>query len=187
MVFLEIDTGADQMHIQELNKRLANKNNKIFLFYYMDGCGHCTTVKPEWAKIKNVLRPNRLDRDDIVIASINQKLSDKLTNAGNSPSAFPTMRFITNKGNTIENYEDADFPHEKDRKIDSFIAWIKSKTNDTNTNTNTRSKRSRSYSRSYKIGGKWTRKYKRSINCKRPRGFSQKQYCKYGRRKTRRR
>lgn len=27
----------------------------------------------------------------------------------------------------------------------------------------------------------WSLKYKRSINCKRPRGFSQKQYCKYGR------
>ena len=30
---------------------------------------------------------------------------------------------------------------------------------------------------------KWSSKYKRSINCKRPKGFSQKQYCKYGRRK----
>ena len=28
---------------------------------------------------------------------------------------------------------------------------------------------------------KWSLKYKRSINCKRPRGFSQKQHCKYGR------
>ena len=28
---------------------------------------------------------------------------------------------------------------------------------------------------------KWSMKYKRSINCNRPRGFSQKQYCKYGR------
>lgn len=34
-----------------------------------------------------------------------------------------------------------------------------------------------------KIGGKWSLKYKRSINCKRPRGFSQKQHCKYGRKK----
>jgi hypothetical protein len=32
-----------------------------------------------------------------------------------------------------------------------------------------------------KIGGKWTKKYKKSINCRRPKGFSQKQYCKYGR------
>jgi len=29
---------------------------------------------------------------------------------------------------------------------------------------------------------KWSKKYKKSINCKRPKGFSQKQYCKYGRR-----
>jgi hypothetical protein len=34
-----------------------------------------------------------------------------------------------------------------------------------------------------KKGGKWTRKYKTSINCKKPKGFSQKQYCKYGRTK----
>ena len=33
-------------------------------------------------------------------------------------------------------------------------------------------------------GGKWSVKYKRSIDCKRPKGFSQKQHCKYGR-KTR--
>lgn len=31
---------------------------------------------------------------------------------------------------------------------------------------------------------KWSKKYKKSINCKRPKGFSQKQYCNYGRRKT---
>lgn len=30
---------------------------------------------------------------------------------------------------------------------------------------------------------KWSRKYKKSINCSRPKGFSQKQYCKYGRNK----
>lgn len=25
---------------------------------------------------------------------------------------------------------------------------------------------------------KWSNKYKKSINCKKPKGFSQKQYCK---------
>jgi hypothetical protein len=29
---------------------------------------------------------------------------------------------------------------------------------------------------------RWSMKYKRSINCRRPRGFSQRQHCKYGRR-----
>ena len=27
---------------------------------------------------------------------------------------------------------------------------------------------------------KWSIKYKKSINCNRPKGFSQKQHCKYG-------
>lgn len=31
--------------------------------------------------------------------------------------------------------------------------------------------------------GKWSLKYKKSINCKNPKGFSQKQHCKYGRKK----
>ena len=32
---------------------------------------------------------------------------------------------------------------------------------------------------------KWSLKYKKSINCKRPKGFSQKQHCKYGRKSRR--
>ncbi len=31
---------------------------------------------------------------------------------------------------------------------------------------------------------KWSKKYKNTINCRNPKGFSQKQYCKYSRKKT---
>lgn len=34
------------------------------------------------------------------------------------------------------------------------------------------------------FGGKWSMKYKRSINCRKPKGFSQKQYCKRKNRKS---
>jgi hypothetical protein len=34
---------------------------------------------------------------------------------------------------------------------------------------------------------KWSNTYKKNINCKKPKGFSQKQYCKYGRNKTKKR
>ena len=44
--------------------------------------------------------------------------------------------------------------------------------------------RKRSLRRKTKNGGKWSTKHKKSIDCKSPRGFSQRQYCKYGRRKT---
>lgn len=35
----------------------------------------------------------------------------------------------------------------------------------------------------HKTRKKWSNKYKTRIDCKNPKGFSQKQYCKYGRRK----
>ncbi len=38
--------------------------------------------------------------------------------------------------------------------------------------------------RSKKTKNGWSLKYKKSINCKRPRGFSQRQYCNYGRKKS---
>ena len=36
-----------------------------------------------------------------------------------------------------------------------------------------------------KIKKKWSKKYKKSINCNKPKGFSQKQYCKFGRKSKR--
>ena len=39
--------------------------------------------------------------------------------------------------------------------------------------------------KSKKKSKKWSKKYKKSINCKKPKGFSQKQYCKYRRKKSR--
>jgi len=41
-------------------------------------------------------------------------------------------------------------------------------------------RKSRKRGKRGKHGGAWSAKYKKSINCNRPRGFSQKQYCKYG-------
>ena len=32
---------------------------------------------------------------------------------------------------------------------------------------------------------KWSKKYKDSINCNHPKGFSQKQHCKYGKKSVR--
>ena len=34
---------------------------------------------------------------------------------------------------------------------------------------------------------KWSTKRKKNVNCKNPRGFSNKQYCKYGKKKSKRR
>jgi hypothetical protein len=46
-------------------------------------------------------------------------------------------------------------------------------------------KSNRPRARARKHKHKWSLKYKRSINCKHPKGFSQRQHCKYGRKTMR--
>lgn len=163
--------------IKKLDTILGDKNKKTFLLIFMEGCGPCNATRPEWSKLKNVLSPIFLKKNNIVIASIDHELTDKLTNLKTKPSGFPTMRFITEAGDISENYEDSNI-EKKDRTIDSFVEWIYFKNgNDVSKQT----KRNVTYKKRKQNGGKWSLKYKRSINCKRPKGFSQKQHCKYGR------
>ena len=170
----------------------------------MEGCGPCNETRPEWSKLKNVLSKDFLNNENIVIVSIDKDLYGKLKHANKEPMSFPTIRFMTNAGEKMETYEDSEVSS-KDRKIDSFIEWIKLKTGE---NDITKSEKSSSMSKNShtrksshskkpklsgrtklggktrkQLGGKWSAKYKRNINCNRPKGFSQRQYCKYGRKK----
>jgi hypothetical protein len=177
MDFIHIDKkncmeGSCNM-VKELDTILGNKDKKVFLLIFMEGCGPCNATRPEWSKIKNVLSSSFFRKNNVVVAAIDHELSDKLTNLKTKPTGFPTMRFIAESGNISENYEDSNIEN-KDRKIDSFVEWIHSKLPEQTTNTKHSSKKTQK-------GGKWSRKYKKSINCKRPKGFSQKQYCKYSR------
>jgi thiol-disulfide isomerase/thioredoxin len=194
MVFVHIDkkncmNGTCNM-IKELDTSIGKKNTKTFLLIFMEGCGPCNATRPEWTKIKNVLDPHFLKRKDIVVAAIDHQLAEKLVNLKTKPTGFPTMRFITDGGNISENYEDSNIV-KKDRTIDSFIEWIHLKTGENSSQhykinkryTNKRHTNKRHTNKRHKTqkGGKWSLKYKKSINCNRPKGFSQKQHCKYGR------
>ena len=194
MVYIEINKKNYHNLIDKLNKYLSNKDAKIFILIYMEGCGPCNETRPEWSKLKNVLSNNFLNKQDIVIVSIDKDLYSKLKHANKEPMSFPTIRFMTNAGEKVETYEDSEITN-KDRKIDSFVEWIKLKIGEKNITRSDKipsfvKKNSKTYKKSNhrtktrkQIGGKWSAKYKRSINCNRPKGFSQKQYCKYGRNK----
>ena len=160
----------------------------------MEGCGPCNATRPEWKKIEHVLAKDFLNRDDIVIAAIENNLADDLKNLTTKAQSFPTMRFICDGGKTVENYEDSAIEN-KDRTIDSFVEWVKNKSGENSITTSEptpytkggahskrRSKKHHPNKSSKKNRTrKWSLKYKRSINCRRPKGFSQKQHCKYGR------
>ena len=189
MVFLHINRN-EMENSQDINsdpvsilKKLihSNNKNKTFMLIYMEGCGPCNNVRPEWKKIENVLKELN-NRNDIAVVDIDKDLYDKVNYIKtNSPRGFPTIRYITNKGNLVENYEDSNVKN-KDRSIDSFVEWIKLKMKDGKPSKNNKTYKKIKGNKTKKYyGGKWSLKYKKSINCKNPKGFSQKQYCKYGR------
>ena len=167
--------------IDNLNSMVHDKDVQIFIMFYMEGCGPCNSTRPEWSKLKNVLK-NTKNNNNIVIVDMDQVLSNKLKGI-NQPNAFPTMRYITNGGMEVENYEDSSITN-KDRTIDSFVEWINVKTKDNNIKGGKKTINNKMVKNINKTRKrKWSNKYKRSINCKSPKGFSQKQYCKYGRKK----
>lgn len=195
MVYLEINKKNYNHLIEKLNNHLSNKDVEIFILIYMEGCGPCNETRPEWSKLKNVLSNNFLNKENIVVVSIDKDLFGKLKHASKEPMSFPTIRYMTNAGEKMETYEDSEVSN-KDRKIDSFVEWIKLKTGENNITRD--EKGSHNFAKSKRFthkrnkhgkktrkqhGGKWSAKYKRSINCKRPKGFSQRQHCKYGRKK----
>ena len=177
MKFLHINKLEEhKSQMSELNSAIESGKD-VFLLIYMEGCGPCNETRPEWKKIENILMHKKNDPKykNIVIVDLNSDFSGKLSNKIKQPSAFPTIIHVSNKGNNIEHFEDSNVQN-KSREVDSFMKWIESKSKDNNTNAKYGLK-----------GGKWSQKYKRSINCRRPKGFSQKQHCKYGRNKTKKR
>jgi len=175
----------DKINKQPLTELLSNyihDNKQVFILIYMDGCGPCNETRPEWKKIKNVLKKYKNNKD-IIIVDIEHQLLDKVKNNNISPAGFPAIKYISNGGKTIKDYDDVDTKDEK-RTIGSFVQWIegelkknhnqkggkksKTKKNKSNKSNNNKNKKH-----------KWSMKYKKSINCKRPKGFSQKQFCKY--------
>ena len=190
MVFLHIDTknynvkDNGETPIQTLNKFITSGKN-IFALIYMEGCGPCNATRPEWEKIKHVLKKDVKSGNNFLVVDIDKDLLSKVKNIGIPPRGFPTIRFISNNGKISEDFEDCKLSEEyKNRTIDSFVKWIHFKLNEKQKHTTKNNHRNYNYKKTRKQkGGKWSLKYKRSINCKRPKGFSQKQYCKYSRRK----
>lgn len=191
MVFLSINENTNEPNLT-IDENDDDKNNKktltkelsdyihngahVFILIYMNDCGPCNQTRPEWKKIENVLRKYK-DSKDIIIVNIEQSLLDKVKYNKISPMGFPTIKYISKNGNKIKDYDDVDTKDEK-RTVGSFVQWIEGELKKNNNQEGGKKSKTKSKTKKNKKH-KWSMKYKKSINCKRPKGFSQKQFCKY--------
>ena len=193
MIFIHSDLSTK--NIEEIDKYIE-EGKDVFILIYMEGCGPCMATRPEWAKIKDALEQKYNSNNNIVVADVDKNLLDSLKYIGDI-DGFPTMKYISKNGQFVESYENAPIL-DKERNIKSFVNWIESKISGTQKGGYSSPQKllkrlSRNYrtqknkkkrTHLYKKGGKWSLKYKRSINCKAPKGFSQKQYCKRKNKRT---
>uniref|UniRef100_A0A6C0B9F6 Thioredoxin domain-containing protein n=1 Tax=viral metagenome TaxID=1070528 RepID=A0A6C0B9F6_9ZZZZ len=177
--------------IKKLNNEI-DSGKHIFLFLFMVGCGPCNSTKEPWLKIKTYLKEEHTKNPNIVVAMVDKDFYPKLTRAGKEPIGFPTLRYIS--ANDAEEYEDAKLDV-RDRSAKSFADWIELKVGKKGVMKGVMKggkmpghtisckkavfkRRAGGRRNRTRRGGKWSLKYKRSIDCKRPKGFSQKQHCK---------
>jgi protein disulfide-isomerase/protein disulfide-isomerase A6 len=85
---------------------------------YADWCGHCITLKPEWAKLERAMLPMRSHNiesanKDELIDQFNRKFKTDLPKS----VGFPTIFKLTHYGGKIEIYEG-------ERTASNMIAWL---------------------------------------------------------------
>ena len=194
MHVLHIDSKKDVGKVD----KLVNKGKDVFILVYMKGCGPCNATRPEWEQLETVLKDQYAKNDKLVIIDVNKDYLSSIKHIGNV-DGFPTIKYIGKRGTVVDPYEKGE------RSVSSFITWIESKINNvistnqtsspenvykrlvrsekhTNKSKN-KTRRKHNKTKTRHRGGKWSKKYKDSINCSKPKGFSQKQHCKYGRNK----
>lgn len=108
-------------NMAKLNNAI-NKGDDVFIFINADWCGHCKTVKPEWAKLyKTKYTPS------VVIANVNSELYKDITNFGPDVEGFPDLRYINKAKGINEKFENSGLP-DTNRSFNAFDKWIKAKT-----------------------------------------------------------
>jgi thiol-disulfide isomerase/thioredoxin len=110
-------SGDEPKILTESEVMELKKKHGVILFY-MDGCGHCDTMKPAWNKLITELKDKH--KNEIILGAVESSNMDMFKKHGISPSVsgFPTiLYFHPNKITNPESYNG-------DRSYEDLKKWI---------------------------------------------------------------
>jgi len=112
-----IHTNDDLDNIANLKAAIA-ANNHVFVFIYMDGCGHCFDAEAAWIDFTNY---PKMPQNAAAFAVSNAMMEVFGSALGDAATAFPTFRYIHNGNGTAIEYNGG-------RSKDELIAWMTTQT-----------------------------------------------------------
>ena len=116
------ETGEEPKIVTEDEVMELKKKHGVILFY-MNGCGHCVSMKPAWNKLITELKEKH--KNEIILGAIESSNMEMFSKHGIKPSVsgFPTiLYFHPSKLTNPEAYSG-------DRSYDSLKEWILEKKN----------------------------------------------------------
>jgi hypothetical protein len=113
-------SGDEPKILTESEVMELKKKHGVILFY-MNGCGHCETMKPAWNKLINELKDKH--KNEIILGAIESNNMDMFKKSGISPSVsgFPTILYF--HPNSITRHD----AYKGDRSYEDLKKWILNK------------------------------------------------------------
>ena len=110
--------SPDEPKILTESEVMELKNKHGVVLFYMNGCGHCVTMKPAWNKLINELKEKH--KNEIILGAIESGGMDIFNKHGLKPSVsgFPTILYFNPKN------PDKPESYNGDRSYDDLKKWI---------------------------------------------------------------
>ena len=110
--------SPDEPKILTESEVMELKKKHGVVLFYMNGCGHCVTMKPAWNKLINELKEKH--KHEIILGAVESGGMDIFNKHGLKPSVsgFPTILYFNpNKPDKPESYSG-------DRSYEDLKKWI---------------------------------------------------------------
>jgi thiol-disulfide isomerase/thioredoxin len=92
----------DEKTLNEYNN--AVMNGKAMVLYYMQGCGACEAMKPEWEKFEDELSKEKYNSYDVLVARVRSDYLNDVKCDHSGLIGFPTILKLMN-GQKVSEYD----------------------------------------------------------------------------------
>jgi thioredoxin-related protein len=112
------DNDKDKVKVLTESEIMELQNKHGIVLFYMDGCGHCENMKPDWNKLIEELKDKH--KDEIILGAIESSNMHIFKKSGISPSVsgFPTILYFHPNNLTRPD------AYKGDRSYEDLKKWI---------------------------------------------------------------